>query len=341
MRRPQASARRAFVAGAIFLLTACGSPTPAPTPAPSTSGPPALIANPVLDRDFPDPDALRVDGAWYAYATNANDMNIPAATSSDLVTWRFLGNALPRAPRWAGQGFGYNWAPEVSRFDDTYVMYFTTRLTIGSGGIQCIGLATSPAPEGPFLPTGSSNEEPFVCQRNEGGSIDPSVFVDDDGARYLLWKSDANSRGGQTWLYIQQLSDDGLSLEGEPQRLITADARWEGVLVDAPTLWKQDGRYYLFYSANDYKTRDYAVGYAVADRPEGPYAKAAENPILKTTLAAGIVGPGGQDIQVGADGRHYLLFHTWTPGAYRALAIAPLRWADGKPVVELPPRASQ
>jgi beta-xylosidase len=319
--------------------SAAPAPTIAPTVAPTVA--PSSIRNPVLDRDFPDPDALRVDGAWYAYATNANGMNILAATSPDLIHWRFLGNALPRAPRWAGQGFGYNWAPEVSRFADNYVMYFTTRLTIGSGGVQCIAVATSEEPEGPFLLTEQANEKPFVCQQNEGGSIDPSVFVDDDGTAYLLWKSDANSRGGQTWLYNQRLSPDGLALEGEPVRLITADTRWEGVLVEAPTLWKHEGRYYLFYSANDYASRNYAVGYAVAERPEGPYAKADENPILKTTLGAGIVGPGGQDIQVGSDGKTYMLFHTWTPGAYRALAIAPLAWVDGKPIVELPPRASK
>jgi arabinan endo-1,5-alpha-L-arabinosidase len=327
---------------ATILLTACASAAPAAT---STLAPPPAptpaLSNPVLDRDFPDPDALRVNGAWYAYATNANGMNIQAATSPDLRAWRFLGNALPRAPRWAGQGFGYNWAPEVSRFDDYYVMYFTARYATGAGGVQCIGLATSAAPAGPFLPTDASNEAPFVCQQNEGGSIDPAVFVDDDGTPYLLWKSDANSRGGRTWLYIQRLSAGGLALEGEPVRLLTAGARWEGILVEAPTLWKHEGRYYLFYSANDYRSRDYAVGYAVADKPEGPYTKAEENPILKTDLAAGIVGPGGQDIQAGADGRTTILFHTWTPGAYRALAVAPLEWVAGKPVVNLPPRAAK
>jgi beta-xylosidase len=330
-----------------ILLAACRSAaptaTPAPEPSPTTApspAPTAALTNPVLDRDFPDPDALRVNGAWYAYATNGNGINIQAATSEDLLNWRFLGNALPRAPRWAAQGFGYNWAPEVSRFDGAYVMYFTTRYRIGAGGVQCIGLATSETPEGPFLPTETSNEAPFVCQQNEGGSIDASVFVDDDGAPYLLWKSDANSRGGKTWLYLQRLAADGLALEGEPVRLISADTRWEGVLVEAPTLWKHDGRYYLFYSANDYASRNYAVGYAVAEKIEGPYAKAEENPILKTDLKAGIVGPGGQDIQVGADGKEMMLFHTWTAGAYRALAVAPLEWVDGKPVVRLPARAS-
>ena len=33
-------------------------------------------------------------------------------------------------------------------------------------------------------------------------------------------------------------------------------------IVEAPTLWKEKGRYYLFFSANGYNTELYAVGYA-------------------------------------------------------------------------------
>jgi beta-xylosidase len=265
-------------------------------------------------------------------------MNILVASSADLTRWNFLGNALPRSPRWASKAFGYNWAPEVTKFSSTYVMYFVSRLPIGSGGIQCIALAKSTQPQGPFTPTEKSNVVPFVCQRNEGGSIDPAVFIDEDGKSYLLWKSDANSRGGQPWIYIQALAPDGLSLEGQPTRLITADSRWEGVLVEAPTLWKHDGKYYLFYSANDYASRDYAVGYAVADKPTGPYKKGETNPVLKTNIGAGVIGPGGQDIVTGLDGTTYMLFHGWRPQGYRALNLAPLEWQDGVPVVKLPER---
>jgi beta-xylosidase len=314
---------------------------PEATATPTDPGAALHFGNPVMARDFPDPDAIKSRSLYYAYATNANGMNIQAASSPDLIEWQFLGNVLPRVPAWASKEFGYNWAPEVTKFGDRFVMYFTTRLAIGAGGVQCIALAISAVPEGPFLPTEASNEQPFVCQQNEGGSIDPSVFVDDDGEEYLLWKSDANSRGGQTWLYIQPLTADGLALEGEPARLITADARWEGPLVEAPTLWKHEGRYYLFYSAHDYRSRDYAVGYAVADRPAGPYAKGATNPVLKTTLPAGVVGPGGQDIVAGLDGKTYMLFHSWTPGGYRSLDLALLEWQEGVPVVTLPPRAGQ
>jgi hypothetical protein len=57
-----------------------------------------------------------------------------------------------------------------------------TRFAIQRGGTQCIGAATSAAPEGPFEPVGS---EPFICQVGQGGPIDPGTFVDDDGTRYI------------------------------------------------------------------------------------------------------------------------------------------------------------
>ena len=58
----------------------------------------------------------------------------------------------------------------------------------------------------------------------------------------------------------------------------------EGVLVEAPTLWKHDGKYYLFYSANAYNNPRYAMGYAVSDNLLGPYRKAPQ-PLLKTDVA--------------------------------------------------------
>jgi arabinan endo-1,5-alpha-L-arabinosidase len=313
------------------LLSAClrapmtVSSVPSQTPVPTL----ATFTNPVLDQDFPDPDVLEIGDVYYAYATNANDVNIQSARSNDLVDWEMLGDVLPTLPDWAVQSFGLVWAPEVfSPREGQYVLYFTARFAIGFDGVQCIGIATGDDPSGPFS---SSNPEPFICQTGEGGSIDASTFLDTDGQRYVLWKNDGNSRGGRSWLYIQETSPDGLTIQGEPRRLLTADQRWEGILVEAPTLWWQDGKYYLFYSANAYNDRRYAVGYAVADNVLGPYVK-AEGPLLAMDLAAGLVGPGGQDIVTGPRGGTWLLFHGWAPGAYRRLYLAPLIWENGVPV---------
>lgn len=340
--------RRKIVGLALLWLSACGPATQipmdmpvltetaaaAPPPVRTTLEPtaPVTFSNPVLDQDFPDPDILDAGEEYYAYATNAEGINIQAARSTDLVHWDALGEALPDLPDWAVQSFGWAWAPEVFSPDaGQYVMYFTARFAIGFDGTQCIGVATSDDPAGPFV---SSNSKPFICQTDQGGSIDPSYFVDADGKHYVLWKNDGNSAGHQVWLYIQEVSADGLTLQGEPRQLLTVDKLWEGIVVEAPTLWRQGDKYYLFYSANTYNDRRYATGYAVADDIFGPYVKSGE-PLLASDLKAGLVGPGGQDVVTGPHGGTWLLFHGWAPGGYRRLYLAPLDWDAGAPVPEL------
>jgi beta-xylosidase len=341
---------------AALLLTACGgsqpagttasAPTPAPAatqqvaptaaPAPTRAGPtavptpgPGQYANPVINQDFPDPDSLKVGDTYYAYATNFGSQNIQAAKSTDLVSWTALGDALPFLPDWAQPGF--TWAPEVTIAADhkSFVMYFVARDKASDK--QCIGVATSDKPEGSFA---SDSPKPLICQTDQGGSIDPTAFADEDGKRYVLWKNDGNCCGQDTWLYIQPVSASGLALEGQPTKLIKQDQAWEGNLIAAPTLWKHGGKYYLFYSANNYAGADYAVGYAVASSPLGPYQK-VPGPFLKTSTAKGpVLGPGGQDIVVAPDGETWLLYHSWDPSiTYRSLNIDKLTWSGDTPAV--------
>jgi arabinan endo-1,5-alpha-L-arabinosidase len=322
-------------------LAATSPPThTAPTAAATPTLPPGMFANPVIRQDFPDPDVLKVGDTYYAYATGNFEakISIQAARSTDLVHWEISPDALPAFAPWAEPDPGLVWAPEVTTTADGkgYVMYFAAR--VAGTSIQCIGVARSAKPEGPFA---SPDEQPFICQRDRGGSIDPSSFVDEDGTRYLLWKNDGNSGGGETWLTIQRVSADGRTLEGEATQLVKADQSWEGQVVEAPTLWKHAGKYYLFYSANAYNTPQYAIGYAVADTPLGPYQKATK-PLVASKLKDGVVGPGGQDIVVGPDGATWMAYHSWGPG-YRTMSLDELAWDGETPVLKGPdgPRVAQ
>jgi arabinan endo-1,5-alpha-L-arabinosidase len=294
----------------------------------------SIFTNPVLDQDFPDPDVLRIGDTYYAYSTNVENTNIQVARSTALVHWQMMGDALPRLPNWAVQASGWAWAPDVSSNGNTYLMYFVARYGVGKGGTQCIGTATSDTPEGPFQPAGDA---PLICQVKEGGSIDPASFVDTDGMHYILWKNDGNSSGGQTRIYLQPTSDDGLKLAGEPIRLITSDQSWEGILVEGPTLWKHGDEYVLFYSANAYDSPNYGVGYAVAESIDGPYKKPGK-PLLKTSIREGVVGPGGQDVVLDEGGKTWMLFHAWRGGGYRALNLVQLDWNGDVPAAN-PTRA--
>ena len=281
---------------------------------------------------------LEADGTYYAYATNGEGGNVPTLTSPDLVHWSTGPDAMPELGSWAYTG--KTWAPEVLEANGRYVLYYTANAA--EYGKQCIGRGVADEPAGPFV---DERKEPLVCQTDEGGSIDASPFRDEDGTLYLLWKNDGNCCGMDTWIYAQRLSADGLELVGEPKRLVRQDAGWEGSLVEAPTLWREGERLYLFYSANDYASEFYAVGYATCEAPLGPCEDAPENPILETECEA--AGPGHQTLVRDAAGDTWIVYHAWPPDAVgsvlpgRMLWIDRVSWEDGKPVVAGPTCGSQ
>jgi arabinan endo-1,5-alpha-L-arabinosidase len=314
------------------VLAGCGDGGPTGSAASSSAAEssPAADEGPVIDQDFPDPDVLEVDDTYYAYGTNNGTQNVQVATSTDLESWEVLGDdALPELPSWVVPG--KTWAPEVTRIGSTYVMYTTT--TNFDPALQCIAAATADSPEGPFELVG---DEMLVCPEDEGGAIDASTFLDEDGTRYLLWKNDGNCCGLDTWLQIAPLRDDGLSLDGETTKLVKQDQPWEGNLVEAPTLVERDGTYVLMYSANDYGSDAYAIGYATADSPTGPFTK-AEEPLLTTDASGGrLIGPGGQDVVTAPDGTDRLVLHSWDVAFLeRGVHVVPLEWEDGRPEVVL------
>jgi beta-xylosidase len=272
--------------------------------------------NPVIDRNFADPFVLRDGDRYVAYATGDLTYNIQVSVSDDLVTWSRRSEALPRLPFWQPSAKGLTWAPEVVKTDAGYVMHYTGRDV--QAGRQCLAVGVAESAEGPFV---DDSEEPLVCQLDLGGSIDSNPFQDADGQRYLLWKSDGNCCGIRVAFYIQPLSDDGLTLEGEATEIegVAADNAWERILVEAPTLYLHDGTYFLFFSANDYNSRDYAVGYATSSELLGPYVDAEENPILATEVPFGSppgspAGPGHQSIVLDDDGDPWLAYHAWDSG---------------------------
>ena len=314
---------------AAFVLASCGGDAGERDGA---SG--AQFTNPVYRSDFPDPFVLRVGQTYYAYATNSVEDNVQTLRSRDLVHWTRGRDAMPMLAAWVLRG--RTWAPEVLRLGPRrYVLYYTARSF--EPNLQCVGRALSKSPAGPFV---DRSRKPFVCQTREGGSIDASPFRDSDGTLYLLWKNDGNCCGFDTYIYSQRLSGDGSKLVGKPVRLVTQDAAWEGSLVEAPSLWKQAGRYYLFFSANAFNTEFYAVGYATCTGPLGPCRDSRDNPILET--ACGAAGPGHQTLIEDDEGETWFVYHAWRPNAVgsvspgRVLWIDRVVWEEGGPDVEGP-----
>jgi beta-xylosidase len=152
----------------------------------------------------------------------------------------------------------------------------------------------------------------------------------------------------KTHIYVQEMAPDGLRMAGEPVALIVNDQPWEGDVIEAPTMVKHGEKYYLFYSANDYGSAKYAVGYALCDTAVGPCKDAPENPILKsrTDQDNPVIGPGHQAI-IAQGGQTWIFYHAWEANAQgqrtnrRLIWLDRLDWVDDKPVVLGPTSAPQ
>jgi beta-xylosidase len=293
-------------------------------PAPSST---PAYTNPVIDANFPDPSVVNDGGTYYAYATNSGE-NMPTERSSDLIHWTPEPDSMPTLPAWVRPG--RTWAPNVTTIGPgkRYVAYFAA--WDNATDKQAVGAAVASSPEGPFVGT----DAPLVEQTSIGGAIDPSCFTAENGDHYLLWKNDGNSMGVDTWIWIQKLSTDGVGLVGDPIKLIKQDQWWEGNLVEAPTLWRHGSKYFLFYSANDYASCNYAIGYAVANSLLGPYFKPATGPWMASTNDA--CGPGGEDVVRASNGTIWMAYHTWAKGphTYRSMSIKRLEWHGDIPVLK-------
>lgn len=270
----------------------------------------------VYDGDLGDPFVLPVTAgkrvvSFMAFGTGNRPDRVPTARSTDLVTWQTGPDALPRLPAWAAPDprQSLSWAPAALQTNGGFLLYVT--LPDARSGQQCIGVARSPVPEGPYEGVGDG---PLVCQNDLGGSIDPGVTVDRKGRLHMLWKNDGNSVGRPSSLWEQQLEPNGLGLAGPAHRLLTDSRPWQGGIIENPALIPAArGGWWLFYSANSFNKPEYSTGVAYCRNLEGPCEEVADGPLLATPalLQDNQFAPGGLDTVRDARGVLWAVFHTW------------------------------
>jgi len=263
--------------------------------------------NPVL-LGYADPDILCENGMYYFYATSYHvRTGYELLTSTDLAEWKKEGMALERA--WFDRWY---WAPDVKKIGDRYYMLASVN--------EHLGICEADSPKGPFIP----REAPlFDC------SIDGHIFVDDDQRifiYYVSWRKD--HRYG---LYCMEMAPDFQPIYESEKAIIFAEDPWEShqaKVAEAPYMIKHGGLYYLTYSGSHYESKYYAVGYAVSDKPDGPFVKYENNPILVTDGKTEF-GTGHHCITKDADGNMLIVYHTHRDGEHihpRQISVKRIRF---------------
>jgi arabinan endo-1,5-alpha-L-arabinosidase len=156
-----------------------------------------------------------------------------------------------------------------------------------------------------------------------------TAFGDDPVLARAAWPILAAMK---TRVHAQPIAPDGLGLTGERTLIVENDQTWEAHLIEGAWVSEHAGRYYLFYSGNDFSTHHYGIGAAVADTPLGPYRKTP--PLLRSTRQWS--GPGHPSVAPGPDGEPLLFLHAFFPGqvgykAFRALLCARLAFGPEGP----------
>lgn len=263
---------------------------------------------PILEKDqiyLADPTIFPYKENYYLYGTTGvQNPKIPDGfrvyTSNDLQKWTgpsgySNGAALKKGDAFGNQGF---WAPQIFEYKNTFYMFYTAN--------EHIALATSKSPLGPFTNSSKTDLKANVKQ------IDPFVFFDNNGKKYLYHVRLENGNR----IFAAELNDDLMSIKPETlTECISATSGWEDTqnvpwkVAEGPTVIKHKNIYYLFYSANDFRNPDYAVGYATSSNPLGPWKKASQNPIISKTQLR-LNGTGHGDIFTDKEGQMYYVFHS-------------------------------
>lgn len=185
------------------------------------------------------------------YASDAYFQSVRCYSSTDLVHWIFVSDALTRQVR---GDLGPNRIVErpkviFNRTTCRYVMYMhVDKPGYGTGKV---GIAESSNISGPY--TYLKSIRPLGLQ-----SWDLNLFQDDDGSAYLL------THAGDDHLHIDRLSADYLNVVCSVAALHPN--------YEAPAMFKLNSRYYLFgseltgWNCNDNK-------FATATNLSGPWSK--------------------------------------------------------------------
>lgn len=300
-------------------------------------------SNPVYPGYFADPFVLETAGvpgsSYVAYGTGGvvDGRVFEVLVSSDLVSWRSVGGAL--VPLEVAAGSDY-WAPEVAESDGRWWMYYS----VGHGDVgHSVRVAVADSPLGPFEDCGVD------LTPDELFAIDPSPFRDADGRWYLFYARDVidgEQRVG-TMLAVDVL-ESMTALRGEPVTVLRPSADWQifqrqreihgGTYdwhtLEGPFVMRRHGRYWCLYSGGSWETDGYAVGFAVADSPLGPWREPAGAHRLLRTVPGKVLGPGHNSVVRTPDGRDVAVYHAWDQaGTARRMCIDPIEWTAAGPRV--------
>lgn len=106
-------------------------------------------------------------------------------------------------------------------------------------------------------------------------------------------------------------SRDLVNWTKHPRIIDTASVKWAKKAMWAPAIVEKDGKYFLFFAANDIQNEQEpgGIGVAVSDKPEGPFKDYLGKPLLDKFYNK--AQPIDQFIFKDKDGQYYMIYGGW------------------------------
>ena len=222
---------------------------------------PAFAQNPIVPPGvyLADPAAhVWQDGKLYVYGSLDESTEYYCSyrhhvlSTSDMKTWTISENRF--SSKGENDQVPYNnsllFAPDCVFKNGSYYLYFCQ-----PDPLHAEGVATSDSPAGLFV-----NGKPLDTHGHN--QIDPCAFIDDDGQAYYVW--------GQFTMKMAKLKPNMVELD-ESTVKDSVLTEFDHFFHEGAFMTKRNGTYYLVYADLSRANMPTCIGYAMSDKPFGPY----------------------------------------------------------------------
>ena len=151
------------------------------------------------------------------------------------------------------------------------------------------------------------------AQKMSGNPIYEGDYADPEGVVFgkTYWIFPTFSAAYDDQLHFDCFSSKDLVKWTKHERIIdNSRIKWLRRALWAPAALEKDGKYYLFFGANDVHEGEIGgIGVAVADKPEGPYEDLLGKPLIGNIVNG--AQPIDQFVFKDKDGTYYMYYGGW------------------------------
>jgi beta-xylosidase len=156
--------------------------------------------------------------------------------------------------------------------------------------------------------------QPSTTSQRSGNPLFKGWYADPEGTIFnkQYWIYPTYSDVYEKQVFMDCFSSSDLINWKKHEHIIdTSSIKWAHKAMWAPAIIEKDGKYFLFFAANDIQSNNEpgGIGVAVSDRPEGPYKDLLGKPLISSFKNG--AQPIDQFVFRDENGKYYMIYGGW------------------------------